>query len=324
MYSRERGVYPTNTNDTAAEREFYSPLQEGAVTLDDEITAYEEKLLDQLTNIRSAAVGETIDPRLASETIVHLAIRNAHVRDTFEAAADQLVAGASDLFTDRDWVKEQLGMDKPIEQSRMKAEIRKTISEKFPQLGLMERNRIETMLVEKIEKEFDSFMTQQTPQISTMLSKLATEIQPMSKNAHVKALSSGLAPEKRIERLSELSWIKISGDFILSDSVVLAFCDGREKPYILADLESTEAIFFPVTSNIGVWGARDDSVKLPQTFLEFSASCSRDFFVAKSKRNDLLTLRPLIGTLARTEMDELTRSTISDLKRDGLGPPKTG
>jgi hypothetical protein len=133
VYSRDRGFYRTNTKDTAAEREFYSAVNPGSVTLDDDITAYENILSGQLGVLKASGVN-LVDGTLAASVIVHLAIRNDHTRKAFTQTAGQLISGLRDMLTDLPTVRDLVGVDKPTRNSKIKQEIRKELRERNPGL----------------------------------------------------------------------------------------------------------------------------------------------------------------------------------------------
>jgi hypothetical protein len=86
--------YPSNIDRVAAESYFYSrPSDDGAQTLDDTITEYEERLLPLVQALRVAPPDTPIGSSLAAEVIAHLTTRNAHLRGAF-AQSSRLMAGA--------------------------------------------------------------------------------------------------------------------------------------------------------------------------------------------------------------------------------------
>jgi len=278
---------------------------------------YENLLAQQLSAIRASAVGAPIDARLAAETTVHLAVRNAHIRDAFENVGVEAVAAVSDLFSDEKYSRQKLGVDQES-GGELRDTIRKAISERFPTLNSEKRELIEKISVDITVKQFTSFFERQRPQIEQMVQQIGTKIEPAAKQAHAKALSASLAPEKRVDDLSKFCWQTLKGKFVLPDSVAVSCSKGRATPYMIADTDEAEAVFMPVSAQCLLAGFREAQLIEGIDFNRIAAECSGDFFIA-TERNELLAqLIPLIGNATQAAIRDAVDSAKAE-RRASLG-----
>ena len=309
VYTKERGFYKTNTKDTAAEREFYSPLETEGVSLDDDITTYENQLTEQLSAVKNSQ-DTRIDSTLAGSIVVHLALRNDHTRKTFGQAGAAVLGAVGTMFTDTTAVRSMMGFDLPFAESEAKQQIRKTIQQKFPRLSAQQRALLEAQALAAMARGFDQFYEQKKPFVAGVAKKMEQEIGGMAKGGHVKALSKSLAPEQRIASLAKLHWQILPGEFLLPDCVAIAFdATERATPYILSDKDNLHSVFMPVSRTQGLLGSMTENFSA-QTFNALAAACSTDFFVAANSNDDLKALMTTIGTRTSEDVERLTDEAI--------------
>jgi hypothetical protein len=113
---RQDKIFTTGTRGIGAERFFYSPLATaGELTLDDRITQYEARLNGYIEELRNCPIGADLPAKEAAETVVHLTIRTAQVRNSLAQGAGQVMQGAPDEILDpaKRWRLMGLHLPKP-------------------------------------------------------------------------------------------------------------------------------------------------------------------------------------------------------------------
>lgn len=317
VYSRQRGVYKTNTRDTAAEREFYSPIIEGERTLDDSITEYEGELAQSLAILKQS-LSVPAESSMAASVVAHLAIRNHHTRQTFEQAGTQMIRAIGDRMQDTSWVRKEMGFDKPFAQSAMKQGIRRMLQQKFPLLSATALQQMEAMALPIISASFDKFHKSQMGEITRLTDHLQDSMGEMVKDSHAKALGKSLAPEPRIEKLSCLKWTVTSARAVLPDCVTIGVsADGNAVPYILSNDEDLQMVFMPLAKDLVLLGVTGSGLPLSLARMEeWCAGCSADFFIASERCEGLAQLTKLIGTRSK--------ELVTDLVNNAAGRSKLG
>ncbi|MDE0420719.1 MAG: DUF4238 domain-containing protein [Gammaproteobacteria bacterium] len=97
---------------TGSEDYFYSePSADGRPSLDDAITALEDRISSTLNDIRSGSPGDPVDAEGAAAVVAHLATRTAHVRSTFGDGVRRLLERTEELFAAPANVGAMLGLD---------------------------------------------------------------------------------------------------------------------------------------------------------------------------------------------------------------------
>jgi hypothetical protein len=171
-------------------------------TLDDEITQYEDAAAKRLHTLKATPFGSTVDSETAAELVVHLTIRNAHLRSTFTMGAKRIFGRAVDAFCDETALRPILGIDSHSPSETLKERIDQHLRENpaFGALGLPAHalHKIAHMM---FKERFKIFFAEQAPFISAVLGELIAGAPAFVRKAHNEVLSSGLAPAARTERL---------------------------------------------------------------------------------------------------------------------------
>jgi len=315
VYSRNRGVYKTNTRDAAAESEFYSPYEHEGISLDDEITTYEGKLSAQLDTIKTAG-DNAIDPEVAASVVVHLALRNDHTRKMFGSAGEGIVSALGEVFREAKNARAMMGFDKPFNESMAKQEIRKLSLKSAPAISMVQRASLEKQLLQKMEREFDEFYNGQMETIQGAIERLLHSVDGMATEAHRKALSNSIVPpELRVQVLAKLNWRLVSGSFILPDCVAISVLGNEASPYMLTDEEGMKNVLMPISHDLGMHGTSCDAT-LPSSerLNELFAACSSEFFIAPRVDDGLRPLVEIVGTRTAERVADLTNDAAAQSK----------
>lgn len=319
VYSRERGFYKTNTRDTAAENEFYSPVLPEGGTLDDEITTYEDELKGQLAKIKEAPDG-LVDSELAALVIVHLTLRNDHTRRFFGGAGEGVLSAVRDLFRKTENARAMMGFDRPFKDSMAKQEIRAEIKKRYPFLTPIHALEMEEKMIREAQQRFDEFYEKQKIEIEALTERMLESVPEMAEGAHKKALRGNLTPpELRVQVLKKLNWKLVSGDFLLPDCVAVSFVGDDAFPYMLTHEDDMKFVFMPLSRELGLFGTVEE-FPLPSSsrLKEMSAACSADFFVSHSVEDALKPLIATIGQRTAQRIDHLVKEAVISSKQGRL------
>ncbi len=112
VFKKGQQPYVSSTEDVAAERYFYSGLsKDNSLTLDDQITQYENKLSELINKLYDLPVDSIIDSDIAAKVITHLTIRVAHLRDVFSISFKELIDDSVEIFSDKGLIRSLMGID---------------------------------------------------------------------------------------------------------------------------------------------------------------------------------------------------------------------
>ena len=313
-YSRERGVYQTNSRDLAAEREFYSPVQSGEVTLDDQITSYENRLAALLAAVSPTRDNGPIDGTAAAEIIVHLSVRTAHIRDIFQRVGVEAVAAVGSLFLNAEYSRKALGLD-GSRDGKLQIAIRDRIAKQFPQMNERDRLKLEADLMQKARESLPALFAAQQPAILAALGDLNGKMAEASREGHVKALNNSFVPEKRLDHLAKLRWVTLNGRFVLPDCVTVALRPSGSLPYLMADWDEMDAVYMPISSSKILLGTREPSAAIQDLdFNKASSLCAGSFFVAQERDATWDTLRSNIGTVSSQTIEGHLKEASAELQ----------
>lgn len=178
----------------------------------------------------------------------------------------------------RDFIDEQLKGNPALAASGLPARVLYQIA----QMSLKER--------------FKTFFTEAVPMMTAMFEFLDAQAPSSAREGHNKALSTSIAPDRRIDMLKALRWkvLPTQGEgFVLPDCVALAEDDGSGlKPLIAADLDKVKVVLMPLSSDRMLVGIRPSAAAPALSgFNEAAAAASHAFFIA-AELNDKLTLLP--------------------------------
>jgi hypothetical protein len=316
IWKYQKGVEPqlSEIKRTAAEDWFYSPPPEdGAKTLDDQITDRETPLARKVAALRQTQAGSAVDTAVAAEVLLHLAPRTSHLRATFTHALTGLVQGIREIFTDGDNLKALLGLDsdQPSERFRGQAANELETNPLLAQLGLppavLER------VAFWIAKENFHQLVEQLPQFRVVLDSLAQAAPKTARDGHIKAITKILVEGGERDDLLRYRWTAQAapaGGAILPDCIAFAVLNGGEpRPFIGAASGDVHAIVLPLAGDKLLVGTKESARSLALDDVNVAAAgCCYDFFLAATDEHRALIGE--IGKFATTDIEKgLTNAT---------------
>ena len=318
----EKGIAPhleLIKDEVAVERHFYSePSPDGSRTLDDEITDYETAFGRRLNELKSAPINQTVDAGSAAEIVAHLTIRNAHLRRTFTGGVKTLLDRAVEVFCNEAALRPILGFDRETPTERFKTLIDEHLKEN-PVLATtgLPAHVLYQIAHMTLKERFRTFFAEQAPFMTALLGTLTAQAPAFIRDGHNKALSSGLAPDARIELLKKLDWQVLPSPharFVLPDCVALAEDDlSGLKPFIMADLKEVTAVLMPLSTERMLVGCRQSAtVPALDKFNEAAAKASHSFFIAARKDEGLTALADRIGESSGRMIEDTIGSTFNE------------
>lgn len=319
VFRSECQPYLSSTEGVAAERDFYSGLSAGdRTTLDDRITDYEYRLTPRISQLRCSIPGEPVNSLLAAEVVVHLTVRAAFLRHIFELGLQEMISGASALFSDEESLRSLMGIDRPEPAPVLGDAIDEAVETLRPLLPVaLPETLLRRLLLFHLREGFGSFHSQQIPELAVILAKLSEMAPSLIRGSHAKVLDENLVPDGRIEALAGLHWTVLNvpdNDLILPDCVAISIGEHQKslyESYLLNSNEELEQVFLPLSSSCLLLGRRDFDV--PVTIDQVNraaAACSFDFFVSSKNTDEISTLAALIGHHPRANILHLVREAV--------------
>lgn len=313
VYVFKKGLehYRSSTEGVAAQRDFYSgPSNEQS--LDDKITIYENDVLaPAIAALRESPTGP-IDSHVAAAVVVHLSIRSAFIRDSFSAAATEILDKFADAMRSNEAARTLLEIDSLNSESTFL----KTIEEEIhQQSGLIPENN-KNVLVKLAQFRAREKFPQLFPDLAAMalqkIGMLLEKIPEMVVSGHGRALERGLAPTLRVERLKAMSWKIVAADpsshFVLPDCLAVGSktADFQEiGPYSLLNDDELAMVVMPVSSAkvlVGSFGnPKLDTASLNRSF----AKCSLDFLISSQADQQTGEAAQLIGSTVSKFVESL-------------------
>lgn len=323
VYKSGKSPYPSSILDIAAERYFYSDLGQGtSKTLDDRITDYENRLGRLLTNLRDAADGQLVDPLISAEVVAHLSFRGAYLREMFSSGVHQLIEGASSSLSDLEIARSILGVDEHDNTSLLANSIDGELNKIKDQLPSgLPIPLIRRILLHSVREDFGNLYGQVLPSIGTAFRQLVSEIPTIIRGGHAKALDSGMAPDKRVSDLANLSWhvYQSRTALVLPDCVAISIDKDQTtaQPYLLGSIENIAAIMLPITSDQMLIGCPLDIAGRYNAsgFNPHAARCSTVFFVSSENSEELHTLAESIGSVTYRTISALVSESLDSAYR---------
>lgn len=313
-------------NEVGVEPHFYSKQStDSSMTLDDEITDYENKAARLIQKLRTVEPEGSCDPEIAAEIVAHLTIRNAHLRHTFTLGVQAILSQAIDLFCNEEMLRAILGFDGNTPSSTLKNAIDSEFANNSPLAALGLPTEMLYQFVHQFAKEnFKSFFAEHIPQLSAALGTLLQQAPDHARTAHNKALAAGLAPDKRVESLSELFWqiaTSPDGGCLLPDCIALAEDDDQGlKPLMLADLEKLQTVFMPLSPDKVLVGLRTTTgVPDLSDFNAAAAAASQSFFLSETRDDRFAVLSDRIGDCVRNFVDRTIRQIFEEFVTERRG-----
>jgi len=320
-YTYDRGIFAPPTDGIGAEGNFYSELdvEDETETLDDKITAYEQRIPAVLEQLRQPS--DEADPALAAELVTHLTVRNDHFRKATSAAGAGLVEGMGNIFNSEDTARQFMGVAGDEPSSLFASQLPELWGKLRPLAGLIgitNEEQFNVWAFQMVKTNFPSLHAEMVGTLNQTFSNILENVPEVAADAQRRSLEKSLTPEKRVDRLVEYRWQTLAPEdsVVLPDCVAVGVDTGNGLlPLMLADLDHTETIFMPIASDRLLVGSLTSDPELPPNINEVFAGCSWDFFVARDRTTELEGFRSSL----RTTTDRFMTVTVTSAIDESLG-----
>ena len=300
---------------------FYSePSADGRPTLDEAITAVEDRISSTLNNIRSGSPGERVDAEGAAAVVAHLATRTAHVRATFGDGVRRLLERTEELFAEPANVGAMLGLDGEEPNSFVREVIAKELDRWRSEIAA---SGIPTGVLERVgfallKENRGELAGQFAEWVARLVDELRGRTGEAIRDGHNKGLEAAEGSSGLEATLRTFEWRVESGPptgGILPDCVVVAFdADGNAGNHLVVGAKRVHAVAMAVSPEKLLVG-KSPGFALPAFgYNEEAAKLCHDFFLAP--RNDAETerLRSLIGTGLGLALEESLEGAFNEFR----------
>jgi len=320
VYTTQKPAFVTATDGVAAQRFFYSKPSDSADgnSLDDQITRFETYVDQAFRELRTGPLNTSIDATLAAKLVTHLVERNAHIRDSFQAAVDRLLTSLDGATSSTSTVKKVFKLEE-IEHNKLFAdEFDKFYNKnyfKFMSQGIT-KPIAKKMVSDYSKANSDELANNMMSGMNEMISKLTESIPETIKNAHNKSLEQKDSPHAREEALAGLNWTVSEppiSELILPDCVAVSYNDaGEAQPLIFEAAVEHKRVLMPLSRGrvlVGTKASVDWSV--PASINNDAASSSLGFFIAGAVEQDFQKLSQSIGSVVQKKIEHSIPNDIS-------------
>ena len=305
----------------AAQEYFYSrPSGAGLPTLDDLVTEYEGKLHKTVNRIRSLEVDEPIDGPEIGSVIAHLMVRSSYVRSTMKEAIIAVSNSLQDYFSDGSKALFDV-FPRHAPSDRMC----RMILEELDKAGLrnftsVSEKTIVDLFYVVLREMGPEVVDGALPILGRTMQELRAGAMEMSRHAHVSALKTMMAPQRRVDELSTLAWRiqPASGDgAILPDCTSIAFNGHQWQALLLTDSEELEAVVLALAPDRLAVGTADKELSVDLTQYNcYAAQASFSFFLANKNSARLAEFIEQIGGNVRRSLEAMTSQAVVDALGD--------
>lgn len=333
LWMYRRGLHkpvPVGRADAAATRDFYSkPSADGAPTLDDMITEYENRLRFLVDELRDADFDTKLDPRVIGEVVAHLSMRAAYFRELVElgalemsAAIDTLIHNPADLLS---------GMK--LLRHRVPSKFEALATEQLEKHGLHLLTNISTKAIVRLlyhaaREDFDILHAKAIDQFSTWTNTFAQNFTNLGQSVHTRILQDQLVPSARKEQLEALSWqvIECTGhNAPIADCVAIAEDENGWGPYILSSPQSTICVILPLSpSKLAVGSTQQNWHKKEQTYTQNAILGCFSFYLSDQFKDATSNELGALGQITRDIISNLTSSAVRESIEQFVGDTDGG
>ena len=316
VFRRDTAPFKSNIANVGVEGRFYT--YEGNSEADDLITVAESEFSTLVRALRTSTASSLTDPKI-SHLIAHFETRTRHFRENILHVGNSMVAVFLDFMSDEnafaDWLIETiLGNPAIIRQVCARELTDKGLPQDLLEPLVQLSTDMGPSLVNLQRKQFRGLAQALRP-------KLIGILEEKVKSAHIRALRTSIAPEKKVEMLSDLNYAvhrAVGESLILGDSVVLFRVDGdRLYKTFLEKKDKLEAVYMPIDSNTALVGESLNCTRAPGNLREVLASGSLEHFIAADNSEENQSLQSTIGTdarlLTKLEMIEIMREVLAEV-----------
>jgi hypothetical protein len=299
----------TNIKNVGQQRDFYG---DPAISYIEYALREHEHRFALLVNRLREGKQEDCDVALIKVFIAHLIVRTKNLRSGLKAAADIFFDEAREVIPKKSRLK-------------MRHELKKAARKELRESGLGQRIQQLPRAQQLIAKQFLSKWLREVdtrPYIAEAFQHLRENINlsDITENVHIKTLSQTVAPEPRIQGLSDLKWELVHyppHTLVLGDSVVIGRFLGVDGLHGLFNvIGPIQLVIAPLSDRVGLIGKLTQDILLPDPEqLNFAAAeTSREFFIAPQATDRETGYLRRLGLRA----DEISRRDISEALADGL------
>jgi Protein of unknown function (DUF4238) len=314
-------TYLSAVEDVAAQKHFYS---DSAIDsrLDDQITSAETHFAQMHRQLKASADINAAD---AAVLVSHLSMRGSHLRKFVEHAGSNAMTLLGSAFSDVDFARRSLGIDKPELEGALREEFDRKYNELRGEGGLrnVSRHQFRTLLHGEIRKRFGKFYVESIDERNHVFQAMREVANAeFIADAHNRALSKDIAPVPLTETYRALTWSRLVDEsfaFIMPDCVSVALqANGEFVPTVLAGADDFNQIYFPISSGVVLVGSKGRSPNVSVEELNYSfASSSWEFFVSNPELEPQEELQEAIRSSALRQLQSLLSEAFEDIATGG-------
>jgi hypothetical protein len=308
--STRTGTWPKRIKWVGSGHYFNSGSESGK-TVDDALGGFENSIGNHVAKWRSSS-GESIDANLASATVMHMAIRSKHIRESIFEIGEKALDINFLNFLDKRWLsKRMLNAVRDSDSDIMKELRRNLIQKGYLGEALLQA---EGYAIAVVSDSINSFVEKSISIFKENYPILYQSIATAVPDAHRQILSKE-HDGKRLDFLRKLDW-KIARfpdrEFIFPDCGVIAVPkSGPSGPLFFWDRDAPHAVVMPISNNNLMIGVNVSYIK-PEIINKQLAECSTEFFISK-KENSIDGLRSLIGRAADKFRERMDKALLSQI-----------
>jgi len=293
---------------------FYSYKSlDGSPTLDDAITEFEDNLGSSVKMLRECVPGSSVDAKDAANTVIHLVMRTAHVRQIFAAGIAGIVSEIDSLFTDPTRLRGLVGVTGSSPSAVVLDAIRDSARDLEQAQGVPPALS-ERLIAFQLRELGEQFIEELISISGTIFSPLLGQLSKRVRDAHNSVLATTAEESVWVSTFSSFVWTVEEGEnLILPDAIALVReDDGRLVPLLFTKASDANAVIMPVSRERMLVGRAVGGAPIDiSDFNAQAAACCETFFIS-AEPLDPSSLRKLIGSAVAGAIEE----TISEAIRE--------
>jgi len=318
VFDKTRGSYQTSIDNVGLQSYFYGKQSENNIDL--EITKSEPKYAKLIEELRLKQGEISEYSTEASELMIHLSVRNKHIRQTFGNSAENIV----------NVMKNNLDTPQKINNMLMTyakhnpSEIEKMVDESLKDYDIPEgiKTQVKSIFINNFENLINPLQSQAHRTTQEVFSVIENTFGQHIKTGHLTALekTQDNSFDERKKQMKDLRWFvtKAKTHFILGDIGSWAFDENQEcVPFIMGGKELS-SIYTPLSkeSCLVACNEPDSIIKDTNTINEISASMSFEFFISSTNNADVGKLKSKIRSKLDAFISDITNDFEDDFKND--------
>jgi hypothetical protein len=314
MYLNGGVQRPSKIDNVGVEGQFYSI--DGETELDDVYTDLESTYADIINKLRNLPF-EKIDQGELAEIISHFEVRTNNLRKSFYSSSKGFLNKMTESFLNIDVLK-------PLIQNTVQQRVTNGgfIDDLFNQLDVPSQHRealfehIRPMIEMKLDDNINAILE---PIKGSFKEAINERLKGVIKKSHINGMIKHVSKSAKHEEYKNLNYRVINTNFnlILGDSVVIFEFEGINEFKPFYDIKNTlKSVYLPISSNLFIYGAKDNSEPKLDILNKMVAKCSSEFFIACEISSDFSSLQGLIGQncslLTDAEMKQILEEVIAE------------